>query len=100
MPPLLLDGPKTAPVTMMLAHGAGAAMDSPSMTVIAKALADEGIQVARFEFAYMAARRTGARRPPPKAETLISEYCAAVDALHVPGRIFIGGRSMGGRVAS
>ncbi len=55
----------------------------------------------RFDFAYMAARRTSAvKRPPPRAETLIPEYLAAVDALDVPGRLVIGGKSMGGRVAS
>ena len=46
----LFDGDDTAPVTILLAHGAGASMDSPSMTATAKALAAAGFQVARFEF--------------------------------------------------
>ena len=51
----------------------------PSMTATAKALAAAGFRVARFEFGYMASRRTAAgRKPPPRAETLIPEYQAAV----------------------
>jgi len=57
--------------------------------------------VARFEFGYMAARRSdGRRRPSPRAETLIPEYRSAVTALNASGRLIIGGKSMGGRVAS
>jgi predicted alpha/beta-hydrolase family hydrolase len=54
----------------------------------------------RFEFAYMAARREGARKPPPKAERLMDEYRAAVAAVPAGGPLVIGGKSMGGRVAS
>jgi predicted alpha/beta-hydrolase family hydrolase len=86
--------------TVLLAHGAGAPMDSASMNAAAKALAASGLSVARFEFDYMAARRDGSRKPPPKAETLIGEYRAAVEALGAEGPLIIGGKSMGGRVAS
>jgi predicted alpha/beta-hydrolase family hydrolase len=97
----LFDGPEDARFTLLLAHGAGAPMDSASMNATAKALAAAGIRVARFEFGYMAARRTGHRKPPPKAETVIPEYVAAVDALGpTSGPLLIGGKSMGGRVAS
>jgi uncharacterized protein len=96
----LFDGPEVAATTLLLAHGAGAAMDSPALTGAAAALARAGLRVARFEFGYMAARRTGARRPPPRAETLIPEFGAAVAALAAPRRLVIGGKSMGGRVAS
>ena len=59
------------------------------------------IRVARFEFGYMASRRTAAgRKPPPRAETLKPEYVAAIDALDAKGPLIIGGKSMGGRVAS
>lgn len=98
--PFLFDGPQSARFTLMIAHGAGAPMDSLAMESIAKALGDAGFRVARFEFAYMAARRRGARKPPPKAELLIPEYRAAVDALAADGPLIIGGKSMGGRVAS
>lgn len=98
----LFDGPEGAEVTVLLAHGAGAPMDSASMSAAAKALANAGMRVARFEFAYMAARRTGeGRKPPPKAEKVMPEYVAAITALGpVKGKLVIGGKSMGGRVAS
>ncbi len=96
----LFDGPVDAPITILLAHGAGAPMDSASMTAAAQALAAEGFRVARFEFAYMAARRDGQRKPPPRAETLKPEYVDAVRALGARGPLVIGGKSMGGRVAS
>lgn len=98
----LFDGPEDARVTLLLAHGAGAPMDSASMNATAKALADAGFRVARFEFAYMAARRTEAgRKPPPRADKVIPEFIAAVEDLGpTNGPLIIGGKSMGGRVAS
>lgn len=98
----LFDGPDDARMTVLLAHGAGAPMDSPWMNAVAKAFATAGLRVARFEFSYMAARRTGdGRKPPPKAERLLPEYVAAVDDLGpTNGPLIIGGKSMGGRVAS
>ncbi|MDC9824888.1 alpha/beta fold hydrolase [Devosia sp. ZB163] len=97
----LFDGSEDARVTILLAHGAGAPMDSASMNATARALAAAGFRVARFEFGYMAGRRTGTRKPPPKAETVMPEYVAAVDDLGpTDGPLIIGGKSMGGRVAS
>lgn len=98
----LIDGPEDAAVTILFAHGAGAPMDSASMSSATKALVVEGFRVVRFEFAYMAARRNDeGRRPPPKAEKLMGEYLAAVDQLAPNGgHLVIGGKSMGGRVAS
>jgi len=97
----LFDGPEDARVTLLLAHGAGAPMDSAAMTATAKALAGAGFRVARFEFGYMAARRTGTRKPPPRAETVMPEFVAAIDDLGpTNGPLIIGGKSMGGRVAS
>jgi predicted alpha/beta-hydrolase family hydrolase len=100
MPDFLFDGPERATATILLAHGAGAPMDSASLNATAKALATAGFRVARFEFGYMAARRTGTRKPPPRAETLQPEYRAAIAALSAKGPLIIGGKSMGGRVAS
>jgi predicted alpha/beta-hydrolase family hydrolase len=104
MTDFLFDGPAAgrdgAPVTILLAHGAGAPMDSASMAATAAALAAAGFRVARFEFGYMAARRQGERKPPPRAESVKPEYRAAIDALGAKGRLIIGGKSMGGRVAS
>lgn len=103
MTELLWTGPDDADATLLLAHGAGAPMDSPFMTLISDMLAMRGIRVARFEFAYMAARRKGGkRRPPPKAETLDGEMTVAARAAAAgaSGKLAIGGKSMGGRVAS
>lgn len=97
----LFDGPETADMTILLAHGAGAPMDSASMTAANAALAGKGFRIARFEFGYMAARRVSdTRKPPPKAELLMDEYRAAIEKLAAKGRLIIGGKSMGGRVAS
>src|SRR5690349_24482096 len=97
----LFDGPEDAPAVILLAHGAGAPMDSASMSSAAKALAGAGLRVVRFEFGYMAERRKSASRPPPpRADTLTSEYMAAIDQLDETKPLVIGGRCMGGRVAS
>lgn len=102
-------GPADASAALVLAHGAGAGMDSRFLEDIAGLLAERGIRVLRFEFAYMASRRTtGKRKPPAKAENLTGEFRAAVTAAraHLATsaggrvRLAIGGKSMGGRVAS
>lgn len=105
MPDFLNTGPADAASRLLLAHGAGASMTSPFMETISALLAERGVSVTRFEFSYMAARRNGGkRRPPPKAETLMGEFEAAIaEARALTGsqqRLFIGGKSMGGRVAS
>jgi predicted alpha/beta-hydrolase family hydrolase len=97
----LFDGPEDASATVLLAHGAGAPMNSAAMTASARALAATGLRVARFEFAYMAARRDGGgAKPPPRADSLVPAYRAVVAALDATGPLVIGGKSMGGRVAS
>jgi predicted alpha/beta-hydrolase family hydrolase len=98
-------GADRARTHLLLAHGAGAPMTSDFLGSFAGALvaADADIQVSRFEFSYMATRRAGgARRPPPKMNVLVQEYQRACAALPLrPGQaLFIGGKSMGGRVAS
>lgn len=93
----------TAIGTLLLAHGAGASMDSSFMNRFAEAAARHGIQAVRFEFPYMAARREGGKKaPPPRAELLIADYERAVARLldKVDDPILIGGKSMGGRVAA
>ncbi len=91
---------------LLLAHGAGAGADTPFMRRMSAAIAGHGVTVARFEFAYMQRRReTGRRTPPPKAERLAGEWRRAVEVWltrpEAAGRpLFIGGKSMGGRIAS
>jgi uncharacterized protein len=101
----LTDGPVHAPVHIVLAHGAGAAMTSPFLEKMAHLLTERGLQVSRFEFDYMAARRDGGkRRPPPRAEKLVPEYRRAIEELRAQGagkqKLIVGGKSMGGRVGS
>jgi predicted alpha/beta-hydrolase family hydrolase len=100
MTDFLFDGPEDAPRRLLLAHGAGAPMDSAGMTAMARVLGAAGLRVARFEFGYMAARRTGGRGGPPRAEKAMPEFVAAVAALGPGAPLVIGGKSMGGRVAS
>src|SRR6267154_1873231 len=78
---LLVNGSSNALITLVLAHGAGAAMDSRFMNIVAEAIAGAEVRVVRFEFPYMAAQRTSGKRG---------------DA----AKIVIGGKSMGGRIAS
>ncbi|MFV8783184.1 alpha/beta family hydrolase [Microbulbifer sp. SA54] len=88
----------------LFAHGAGAPMDSEFMQVLAEKLAAQGVGVVRFEFPYMAERRaTGGRRPPNKMGVLLAAFQAQIDRVCSelqPRALFIGGKSMGGRVAS
>ncbi|MGE0280306.1 MAG: alpha/beta family hydrolase, partial [Rhizobiaceae bacterium] len=100
MAAFLYSGPADARYTLLLAHGAGAPMDSDWMNTVAEALGARGIRVARFEFGYMAARRDGQRPPPSPANKLIGEYLAAIGSVKATGKLFIGGKSMGGRMAS
>lgn len=97
----LVTGPDRPVARFVCAHGAGAGMETPFLATIASLLAERGIATWRFEFAYMAARKVGAsRKPPPRAERLIDEYRAAVAAVPAGTPVIIGGKSMGGRVAS
>lgn len=97
----LVTGDRAARPLVILAHGAGAPMDSPFMNTVAEGLAASGLCVIRFEFPYMAARRTtGARKGPGKAEALQADYLRVIETAGEPGDIVIGGKSMGGRVAS
>ena len=95
-----ITGPADAGVRFLCAHGAGAGMEAPFLKAMAGLLAKRGVATYRFEFAYMAARRRGLRKPPPRAERLMDEYCAAVAAVPADAPLIIGGKSMGGRVAS
>ena len=104
MPDFLETGPSGASWTLLCGHGAGGGMETPFMTEMVGLLGERDVRVLRFEVGYMAAARAGGkRRPPPKAETLTAEYRAAVFAARetaAPARLAIGGKSMGGRVAS
>lgn len=100
MTTFLYSGPADANWTLLLAHGAGAPMDSDWMNLVASSLGERGGRVARFEFGYMAARRQGQRPPPSPANKLIGEYLAAIASVQMTGKLLLGGKSMGGRMAS
>lgn len=98
---MLFNGPENAAITLVLAHGAGAPMDSPFMTAIAEALAYGGIRVARFEFPYMRRRReTGRGGAPDSAAVLMQSWRDTIAEMGAPQRLVIGGKSLGGRIAS
>ncbi|AMT88253.1 MULTISPECIES: alpha/beta family hydrolase [Pseudomonas] len=92
-----------ASATLILAHGSGAPMDSEWMIDMAGRLAGLGVNVLRFEFPYMAQRRVdGVKRPPNPAPKLLDCWreVFALVRRHVAGPLAIGGKSMGGRMAS
>lgn len=94
-------GPPLA--TLLLAHGAGAGMDSPFMEQLAEALARRDIRTLRFDFPYMArARAEGRRRPPNPAPVLLEHWRAMVVTWRAAesGPLWLAGKSMGGRMAS
>jgi predicted alpha/beta-hydrolase family hydrolase len=94
------DGPETASTKFVLAHGAGASMDSPFLEHIACSLADRGLRVVRFEFPYMDARRHGRKLPPDREPVLRAAWREVIEAEGGGERLVIGGKSLGGRMAS
>lgn len=95
----LVDNPSGAP-TIILAHGAGAPMDSPFMNAIAAGLAAAGLRVVRFEFPYMADRRADGKKRPPNGAAILMDTWRAVFAEYADAKPFVAGKSMGGRIAS
>jgi len=85
---------------LIIAHGAGGPMYSPFITYFHKGLAEKGYLTVKFNFPYMEARR----KIPDKREVLESSYRQVIEAVKAskyhPKRIFVGGKSMGGRIAS
>jgi len=97
---LLIHGPKHP--CLVLAHGAGAGMDSEWMQRVTDLLVARGVGVVRFEFPYMQQRRAeGTRRPPDRQPRLLEHWQQVVASLDTPvEQLVIGGKSMGGRMAS
>ena len=101
MPNFLIDGRRGGARTVVLAHGAGAPMDSPFMRMIAEGIADAGIRAVRFEFPYMAQRREElGRRGPDPERVLIQSWRDTIEELGGGRGLVIGGKSLGGRIAS
>ncbi|WP_061018664.1 alpha/beta fold hydrolase [Vibrio splendidus] len=96
---LIIDG-EDNPITFIFAHGAGAGMDHEFMQSVAKGLAFKGIRVVRFNFPYMIKRaEDGKRRPPDRAPKLLEAYQEIIEQTDAD-KLVIGGKSMGGRMAS
>ncbi len=90
-----------ARATLVLAHGAGAPQTHPWLVRAAAAIAARGVDVVTFNFLYTEARR----RLPDKNDVLEATWRAAIEAVRARadvahGRLFIGGKSMGGRIAT
>lgn len=78
-------------------------MDSPFMNAVAAGVAKEGFRVLRFEFPYMHVRREGKRKPPDREPILRASWLDAIGEAagrKGPSSVAIGGKSMGGRIAS
>jgi len=98
---LLITKPANIRATIILAHGAGAAMDSPFMNYMADGLSQRDIQVIRFEFPYMRKRRMEGTKSPPNTKTILLQTWRDMAAgFQGSAPLFIGGKSMGGRIAS
>ena len=68
---------------------------------MANGIADHNISVVRFNFAYMQlAQELNKRRPPEKANKLMENYLDVLKQVSDESPLFIGGKSMGGRIAS
>ena len=90
-----------APLTLVLGHGAGAPQTSGFMVAFAQALADRGFTTVTFNFPYM----EEGRRLPDRAPVLEAAFRAVIGAVRerpdaAGGRLVIGGKSLGGRMAS
>lgn len=94
-------GPKDSLHRIVLAHGAGAPMDSPFLDSMSKHLVNKGFRVVRFEFPYMRLRRSGgSKRPPDALPVLMNHWRQVMEHLGNPETWIVGGKSMGGRIAS
>lgn len=97
---LLISGPSDAETIVVLAHGAGAGMRSGFMQAFAEGLAARGVPVCRFEFPYMREMAASGRRRPPNPAPVLRQ-CYAEALARLSGRtLVIGGKSLGGRIAS
>jgi hypothetical protein len=100
LPNTIITGPKNAHTRFIFAHGAGAPMTHPWMELVTEKLVARNIEVVRFNFPYMDQReRDSSKRPPDRAPKLLECFKEIILAFNHPNLI-IGGKSMGGRMAS
>ena len=99
---MIIDEAKNAIATFVFAHGAGAGKNHQFMTTVSELLVQRGINVLRFDFPYMVRREEEGRKfPPNRMPVLVQAYQDIVDSLDdsLTKPLFIGGKSMGSRVA-
>lgn len=90
-----------AKALVIFAHGAGADMNHEYMEVLTQLMNEQHLNVLRFNFPYMDKRKLdGKRRPPDRMPVLIDCYQSLISNVKTDLPIFIGGKSMGCRVAS
>jgi uncharacterized protein len=94
-----LEGPGRYDPLLVLAHGAGGDMNAAFMARAASGLAARGIDVLRFNFVYSERGKKTPDRAPVLEETY-RDVVARARAELSPARLFVGGKSMGGRIAS
>ncbi|NVJ67105.1 MAG: dienelactone hydrolase family protein [Gammaproteobacteria bacterium] len=89
-----------AKATLVLAHGAGANSNSEFMVQMSSLIGNQDIKVLRFDFPYMQGRQaTGKKSPPDRMPKLEAAFLEQLETLPQKN-LFIGGKSMGGRVAT
>jgi len=91
--------PAGADAVLVLAHGAGSGMRAPFMEGFAEEIGRLGIATLRFEFPYMQAGRRAPDRPPVLLDAWRGAF-AEGGSRAAGRRVFAGGKSMGGRIAS
>ncbi|MFB2830047.1 alpha/beta fold hydrolase [Aeromonas jandaei] len=97
---VIREGAVDAPVRILLAHGAGAGMEHAFLAELSRLLAGPDIEVVRFNFPYMSKRaQDGKRRPPDRQPVLLAHLREVVREFAHP-RLFLAGKSMGGRMAA
>ncbi|RJG51212.1 alpha/beta fold hydrolase [Motilimonas pumila] len=97
---VIIDGPQDAEKVFIFAHGAGAGSDHEFMQTVAEQVAAAGIKVVRFDFPYMVRMKQEARRlPPNRMPQLLAAFTEVIEQ-YGQDQCFIGGKSMGGRMAS
>ena len=93
--------PSARRVLLVLAHGAGAGQAHPFIERYAQGLAERGLDVVTFDFPYMQAGRRAPDRAPVLEEAFRRVVTAAGTRQEFDAhRLFIGGKSMGGRIAT
>lgn len=94
------DGSGPSLATLILGHGAGAGQRSAFLVDVARALAARGIETITFNFPYTEARRRIPDRPPILEACYRAVVAQVRDRIGAARPLFIGGKSMGGRIAT